>query len=438
MTFRSLRVTLGVLLAAGTMTTTAAAQSNDEVFPSLQWNFATPGARANGMGQTFIGMADDATAAVTNPAGLLSLTKPQVYAEYKNSRLTVDRLAAQNSFTTLQPTTTTRDISALSFFSVSAPVGSRLALGFSVHRFLDYHENFALDTRFLPNSSSVLFPVTGNADFTGTSYGASAAFMVMKGLRVGVTVATNRLVANSVATRTGVTVPGFGGPPPGVTDSQTSIDDHQTAMSATFGGLYRVANDKLSLGFSYTKSPRFTISENEIQNNSGTANATLQQTVGFPKPVELNVPDHFGFGIAFRPSSKLLVGADVVHTKYSSLSQSTTLVFFDTTLSTSDYKTPDVTEVHVGAEYAVYKIKGNPLLVRAGVFTNPSHLVTFTGTETSSDGAAAVEQATYNLLPRKNHTTGTVGAGLVVGPRLQIDVAYVGVGTLVVSTGVRF
>ena len=37
-----------------------------------------PGARANGMGQTFVAVADDTTATVTNPAGLANVIKPQV------------------------------------------------------------------------------------------------------------------------------------------------------------------------------------------------------------------------------------------------------------------------------------------------------------------------------------------------------------------------
>jgi long-chain fatty acid transport protein len=99
-TFRPLRLALAVLVTVLGLTTGAAAQSNDEVFPNLQWNFSTPGARANGMGRTFIGKADDATAAVTNPAGLFSLTRPQVYVEFKNSKLTFERHSARNSMLT--------------------------------------------------------------------------------------------------------------------------------------------------------------------------------------------------------------------------------------------------------------------------------------------------------------------------------------------------
>src|SRR5205814_7244177 len=103
---RAVRVVLVLLMACFGATALADAQTNDEVpYPQLQWNFSTPGARANGMGRSFIGLADDATAAITNPAGLMNLTRPQVYVEYKNTKLKTDRLADPESLFTLQPTT---------------------------------------------------------------------------------------------------------------------------------------------------------------------------------------------------------------------------------------------------------------------------------------------------------------------------------------------
>jgi hypothetical protein len=85
LTVRPMRIALALLAAAAGLAGSAAAQTNDEIFPQFQWNFASPGARANAMGQAFIGVADDATAATTNPAGLVNLTRPQVYLEYKNT-----------------------------------------------------------------------------------------------------------------------------------------------------------------------------------------------------------------------------------------------------------------------------------------------------------------------------------------------------------------
>src|SRR5262245_63947405 len=57
--------------------------TDEEIFRAFSLNLSTPGARARAMGGAFIGRADDATAAVTNPAGLSILVKPEVSLEYR-------------------------------------------------------------------------------------------------------------------------------------------------------------------------------------------------------------------------------------------------------------------------------------------------------------------------------------------------------------------
>src|SRR5687767_15117466 len=54
----------------------AQALTDEEVFRSFRFNTPPPGARALGMGGAFIGLADDATATFTNPAGLGYLMRP--------------------------------------------------------------------------------------------------------------------------------------------------------------------------------------------------------------------------------------------------------------------------------------------------------------------------------------------------------------------------
>ena len=55
--------------------------SND--FFGVDFRFNNPGARSTAMGGAFIGLADDATAAYANPAGLTILTEPEISAEFK-------------------------------------------------------------------------------------------------------------------------------------------------------------------------------------------------------------------------------------------------------------------------------------------------------------------------------------------------------------------
>jgi long-subunit fatty acid transport protein len=447
---RVVQMVLGLCMATAGFATTAAAQSNDEVFPfGFEWNFSTPGARANGMGRTFIGIADDGTAPISNPAGLMSLTRPQVYGEFKSTNLRVDRLSGVESLFTHQTTPFETTVNSFSFLSVSAPIkNTRLAVGFSAHRYLDYHESFSLDPRPIPDlPTSALRPVTGSTDFIGMNYAGTVSYMVTNALRVGGTVGVATFDAESTATRN---IIAFGPSFPAVrTDlrgtsiiaNRSSISDNQTAPSFSLGALYRIS-DMFQLGFDYAKGPKFNTSET-LEINLGQAlnppvNQTLVTATGFPKPVAINVPDHFGGGFSARPIPKLLIGADVVRVLYSSLTKNMTLIFNDTTLTGGEFSTPDTTEVHVGAEYNVLNMMQgkSPLFVRGGFYTNPSHLITFTG---ASDAATnAIMNAQYNLAPRTDEVRGTIGAGVVIGSRVQVDAAYLFGKEFVLSSAVRF
>ncbi|MCB1033930.1 MAG: hypothetical protein KDD47_08875, partial [Acidobacteria bacterium] len=79
---------LPLLLGSMLLTTDLPAhgQANSEALATLQFNFTTPGARSLGLGGAFLGLADDATAAYTNPAGLTVLSKPEVSLEGRTWR----------------------------------------------------------------------------------------------------------------------------------------------------------------------------------------------------------------------------------------------------------------------------------------------------------------------------------------------------------------
>src|SRR5262245_5525395 len=128
----------------------ASAQSDQDFFQQFQWNFSAPGARAAGMGGAFIGTSGDASTAITNPAGMTSLTRPQIYLEAKRRDINSQRLASAKSFQTGQTTPFGEPINSVGFLSLTIPVGSRLAVALTRHEFLNYRESFALSPRFSP------------------------------------------------------------------------------------------------------------------------------------------------------------------------------------------------------------------------------------------------------------------------------------------------
>src|SRR4029453_4306254 len=71
-----------------------AAQTNERLYENLNFRFETPGARPLGMGKTFVGLADEAPAAVSNPAGLSNLLEQEFSLEFRGTR---DRTARSTS-----------------------------------------------------------------------------------------------------------------------------------------------------------------------------------------------------------------------------------------------------------------------------------------------------------------------------------------------------
>ncbi|HEX9457977.1 MAG TPA: hypothetical protein VGA84_02480, partial [Thermoanaerobaculia bacterium] len=80
-----MRKSLMVLAVCTLIALPLAAQNTDiESLSGLQFNFGNPGARSLGMGGAFLGLADDASAAEANPAGLTILRKPEITIEGRN------------------------------------------------------------------------------------------------------------------------------------------------------------------------------------------------------------------------------------------------------------------------------------------------------------------------------------------------------------------
>ena len=61
--------------------TVSVAQTNEEINAGLQFSFTPPGARSLALGGAFAGLADDATAAFANPAGLIWIIENEFSVE---------------------------------------------------------------------------------------------------------------------------------------------------------------------------------------------------------------------------------------------------------------------------------------------------------------------------------------------------------------------
>lgn len=100
-----------------------------ETNSAIPFSFSNPGARSLGMGGAFVGLADDATAAYTNPAGLTQLVQTEVSLEGRrvetNSPFTSGGSATYNPFALSGVAfgNTTNTNSSPSFISLVLPRG---------------------------------------------------------------------------------------------------------------------------------------------------------------------------------------------------------------------------------------------------------------------------------------------------------------------------
>lgn len=103
---------LVAILTATLLTLAAPAPAQEESFDFV---FANPGARSTGLGGAFTALADDATAAYANPAGLVQLLRPEISAEL--------RAIFDNNDEELDAFDTDSDLTGLGFVSFVMPLG---------------------------------------------------------------------------------------------------------------------------------------------------------------------------------------------------------------------------------------------------------------------------------------------------------------------------
>ena len=171
--------------------------SAQQAIVPLQLSLSDPGARSMGFGGAFVALADDATAAFSNPAGLVQLLRPEVSIEgrrwsYSTPYTEGGRAEGLPSgfgidTTGLRTATSDTEITGLSFLSFAYPIGD-WSLAFFRHQYANLE--FSGQTQGLfgggTNCCQTRFwdeQVSSELDFV--SYGLSAAFRVSDSLDLG-------------------------------------------------------------------------------------------------------------------------------------------------------------------------------------------------------------------------------------------------------------
>jgi long-chain fatty acid transport protein len=268
----------------------ARALTDEEIFEAFQFNFSLPGARSAGMGRAFVGLADDATASVSNPAGLTTLQFPEVSLEVKLTEHNIRRLIP--SATSPEPSTRVfgSAVPQLSFLSLVYNYKG-LTLGIYRYETFNFDEKFGLPERPAFEGGPLLAKVDAQVGMTVSNWGGTVAFRLPKNFSFGLALSAALLDMETRTTR-------FGSDGISIHD-QSLVSDVAWSLSSTLGVLYR-PSELISAGVFYSFNPRFTVQEE----------LTGQDEDPSSFSVRIKVPDRIGVGVAVRPAEGGVLAAD--------------------------------------------------------------------------------------------------------------------------------
>lgn len=431
----------GVFWVAGGVSA-ALGQTNSEINSGLQFNFSSPGARSLSLGGAFIGLADDATAAYTNPAGLTALSKPEFSIEgrrfeYQSSFLSAGSasgLPTGNGVDSVNGPVfdeSTAIVNDLSFASGVYPIG-RLVLAVYWHELANFRASAQTEGAFFddpdPNildGRNRLFPTISSVRLRVRSVGGSAAYRFGDTLSVGVGVSRFDYVQNTTLTRYFLNskyAPAAYDAPGG---RETAVgDDSDVAVNV---GLLWKPTRTFSIGAVFRQGPSFSAQAMDaLLNPDGSVRQVLLSVAG-----KFHVPDVYGVGIAFTPLNSLTITADYDRVRYSQLTDGMVDVLNDRDRAVG-YVIDDGNEAHLGVQFA-RPVGIVVIAVRAGSWYDPDHKIRYT--QDSPASQVVLFRGGKNVF----HYSG--GLGIAIGEHFQIDAAGDFASTVKtgsVSTVVRF
>jgi long-subunit fatty acid transport protein len=388
--------TLALMVAAalGCVAAPAFAITDEEGNASLQFSFVPPGARSLGMGGAFIGLADDATAAYTNPAGLTQLVNKEISAEYRNTRFSTEFIAGDLP----QYDTANSREDGLGFLSYVMPF-ENWAIAVYRHEYLRYGTEFvgAAD-------SDLLFPYAATIDVKGVNYGLSAAFRISPAFSAGIGLAYSQFDLESATVR------------PNVATSQIG-DDNDLIFNV---GVLWKPSDRLAIGAVYRDGGNFEFTAGSF----GITNGTISSTpLVIKDDIEFNVPRSYGIGLNYKVTETFSVNFDVARMKYSDLTRNVRSILApDGPLVDGGVKPlriDDGTEIRLGAEYVFTEAK-YPVVIRGGVWRDPEHTIRFRGRPDPDALNAEANALIFSVGDDEMHYT--LGLGIAF-EKFQLDVA---------------
>ena len=393
--------------------------------PVLQFSFSNPGARSMGLGGAFVALADDATAAFANPAGLVLITEPEVSLEgrswsYSTPYTEGGRIEGAPSgygadvVAGLRQGTSSVDLAAISFVSFVYPKGKG-SVALYRHQLADFESLTETHGLFSGGTDCCQIrhlEVRTRTDLEIVSYGFSGAYRITDGLSLGLSLVyfegTLELVGEPFLPDFDPVLralaPTSYRPERQLVESTVLIDDGDVGLT---GGFLWAVSPRWRVGGFYRQAPAFTLWGDAVVGPSGGFVDLVPGTVLDEATSPVAFPDVYGLGFTVRPQERLTLAFEWDRVEYSTILDSLDQVEF----SSDNIVLEDGDELRAGAEYVF--LGTTPLVaLRLGAWLDPDHLPHF-GPEGSLWERAL-------LLPGEDEIHVSLGLGLAF-ERFQVD-----------------
>lgn len=414
------------------------AQTNERIYENIEFRVVTPGARAAAMGKAFVGIADDATSAASNPGGLSNLFDPEFSFEYAWTQLHHTRMATYDPtqidpVSTIETWTWVREPTFASFVTPLPEWARTVTVGVYYNSLQRYEEHVDI-----PNvDPKTRTPLTlggyaGDADISGKAIGIAGSVLVHRKLSLGASIKWQWLHNR---TTSGGFIQDFRPASYDLFRSRTETDDTDTRIGMQFGALYK-PTPRFAVGVAFLPGTTFSLDTTII----GVFSPDDDEERGFRhdrpldvsrftdphKVIEYRIPDRLTVGTSSRITRNVTAVADIGLIRYSQrITDKFLIVDFlaqqrSSGLKPEQYSLPDTVEVHAGVEYR-YRRGFRTVSFRTGFFTDRQHQMLFDTQHLNRSGQATNQRIQFNSYQPGTAYGVTGGLGIVVANHAQFD-----------------
>jgi long-subunit fatty acid transport protein len=384
---------------------------------AIEFDFSNPGARSLGLGGAFAGLADDATAAFANPAGLVQPSRPEISVDgrswhYTTPYISGGRISGDPTGNGLDTTAGLRTgissetLRGLSFLSFVYP-GKRWSLAIYRHQLANFEFSSEVQAliRAVPAGGIERFSdQRSSVDFEIVSHGISAGFSVTDRFSLGFGIAHHQGELQSVSELYNAT--SFFDPNPFLPEDLAEVDIFafdSTDWGFNAGLLWEFA-ELWKLGGFYRQGADFDL---EVRSFSGPGGPLPPGTPLFSASSPVRMPDVYGLGLSYRSESE----AWILGFQWNRVEYATIIESLDTSQLPVTATVDDGDEFHVGAEYVF--VQTTPIIAaRGGVWYDPDHRLR--ATEDANEVVTALRP------PGEDEIHFAAGVGLVF-KKVQLD-----------------